>query len=81
MECRRSPCDAAHVRIGALAGIGQKPSDRRTTPLCHKHHMEQHSVGERTFWARLGRDPEQVIVDLNRTYPDIEAMTAVVLRG
>jgi hypothetical protein len=81
LACRRSPCDAAHVRIGSLAGIGKKPSDRKTTPLCHAHHMQQHSIGERTFWAELKLDPEEIIAGLNEAYPDIEKMRAFLLRS
>lgn len=43
--------EVAHVRLGSGAGMGQKPSDWRTVPLCRDHHAEQHRIGERTFWA------------------------------
>ena len=54
--CLKSPCDAAHIRIGFI-GIGIKPGDDRVLPLCREHHSEQHQVGEKTFWRRLGIDP------------------------
>lgn len=53
------PSDPAHVRIGSGAGMGQKPSDWRTVPLCRMCHREQHDIGERTFWACT--DVERVI--------------------
>ena len=58
--CAREPSQAAHVRVGGTdgkGGVGMKPGDNRTVPLCHDHHAEQHSVGERTFWERLDIDP------------------------
>lgn len=81
--CQQTPSQAAHVRIGSNAGTGLKPDDRRTVPLCHKHHMEQHSLGEYTFWGRVSLDLDgiEAIMDaLRAAYPDIEAMTQVCLR-
>lgn len=52
LKCGDSPCDAAHVRIGTGGGMGLKPSDCYAVPLCRKHHQEQHSGGERTFWGK-----------------------------
>lgn len=51
----------AHVRIGNGGGMGLKPSDFRTLPLCFHHHTVQHSHGERTFWAKHG-DPDAHIL-------------------
>ena len=43
--------EAAHVRLGSGAGLGQKPHDYYAVPLCgNKCHREQHNWGERTFW-------------------------------
>lgn len=50
------PSEAAHVRLGMGGGIGLKPSDYRTVPLCRYCHAEQHAKGERTFWARMEED-------------------------
>ena len=46
--------EAAHVRKGSNAGIGQKPHDNRVLPLCTKCHAEQHNVGELRFWYPFG---------------------------
>lgn len=57
--------EAAHVRIGGDGGMGLKPSDYRSVPLCHIHHRSQHVSGERTFWRDVaGRDPNTVIAGL-----------------
>ena len=57
--------EAAHVRIGSGAGIGQKPDDWRAVSLCGPNgdnagcHATQHYLGEKTFWK--GRDVEALI--------------------
>lgn len=50
-SCGQSPACGAHIRIGGNAGIGQKPCDSRTVPLCNECHNRQHNRGERTFWG------------------------------
>ena len=68
--------EAAHVRIGSGAGIGQKPSDYYAVPLCggpQGCHSTQHQVGEQTFWVeyrkRTGHGVRAVIAELIRTSP------------
>lgn len=41
-----------HVRTAANAGTGKKPDDKWLVPLCHKHHMEGHDKGWRSFERR-----------------------------
>lgn len=53
---------AAHLRLQTNGGMGKKPSDRYTTPLCHDCHAEQHRVGEKTFWG--DRDVKKLCNDL-----------------
>lgn len=36
-----NPAVGAHCRTGELAGIGTKPSDDLTFPLCHECHADQ----------------------------------------
>lgn len=65
LACLRDPpSHAAHLRAGALiwnkrpTGVGEKPSDRWTIPLCAHHHLiGQHTENEIAWWARQGRDP------------------------
>lgn len=75
--------EAAHVRIGSGAGIGQKPDDWRAVPLCagpHSNnlgqlgcHNRQHIVGEPHFWADYqtihGQTVEQLIAELIKASP------------
>lgn len=74
---------AAHVKMGAHTGTGQKGDDWRTTPLCDGPfsnilgklgcHQVQHNMGEQTFWARYakakGHTVWQLIEQLIRTSP------------
>ncbi len=48
--------EAAHIRAAykplakPITGMGIKPADCYTLPLCSRHHREQHQIGEATFW-------------------------------
>ncbi len=77
--------EAAHVRLGSNTGLGQKPDDWRTVPLCagpHSNadgqlgcHNRQHVIGEATFWLNAKIDPEALIRELIAASPkraDIE---------
>lgn len=54
---------AAHVRMACdwagkrAAGMGEKPDDKFTVPLCGACHVAQHSENERQFWIQQGKDP------------------------
>ncbi len=69
--CGKSPSDAAHLRSAALwyskrqTGLGEKPDDKWTLPLCRHHHDEQHRENELGWWAGKGIvDPFAVAVAL-----------------
>lgn len=74
--CGGRPIEAAHVRRGSGAGIGQKPDDWRCVALCKEHHTRQHEVGEETFWR--GLDVESLIADFIRTSPKVAEINAVM---
>lgn len=86
LSCGQDPCgEAAHLRISTAgkpnAGIGAKPDDKWTNPLCHDCHLnKQHQEGERAFWKRLGIDPFKSAVELFTRSPNIEAMREYVLK-
>jgi len=75
--------EVAHVRLGSGAGIGQKPDDWRTVPLCAGPnsnadgqlgcHNRQHTIGEQTFWQQYqlkhGQTVEQLIADFIHESP------------
>jgi hypothetical protein len=62
-----APIEAAHVRIGSGAGMGQRPHDFFATSLCKDCHQRQHTVGERTFWQ--GKDVGAIIRAFIKTSP------------
>ena len=55
--------DAAHIRMPDMTvgknnpGIGQKPHDFFTLPLCRECHTLQHGMNEGSFWDMYGIDP------------------------
>lgn len=78
LSCGQDPAgEAAHVRFGSLAGIGRKPGDKTCVSLCRACHMEQHAVGELTFWTALGIAPTIIAERLWRVSPNVEAMRAM----
>jgi len=54
------PVEAAHIRFADAqygkreTGMGEKPDDCWTVPLCPEKHREQHSMNEREFWDKHG---------------------------
>ena len=68
--------EAAHVRMGSGAGMGQKPDDWRVAPLCGGQggcHALQHAMGEAGFWQRYhgrhGQTVEQLLAELTQASP------------
>jgi hypothetical protein len=65
-------------------GKAEKPDDRRTVPLCPRCHMNgresQHTVGEETFWRRIGIRPSELCTDLSTAFDRGAAMLPVIAR-
>lgn len=96
---RKLPClkcgvegftEAAHVRMnsadhGKRSGMGMKPDDKWTVPLCAGCHQNdsdsQHRVGELTFWHHVGLNPLLVCEALHKASPNVDAMRAVVMKS
>jgi hypothetical protein len=78
---KAAPSECAHVRQRTDGGMGMKPDDRYTLPLCHAHHSEQHVTGETTFWGRVGIDPLDYAYRLYAVSGDHTAGLRVVLRA
>jgi hypothetical protein len=54
LVCRRSPCDAHHLKFAQPRTLGRKVSDEFTVPLCREHHRDLHRHGnEVAWWANL----------------------------
>jgi hypothetical protein len=90
---RRLPCvvcltrrnvEAAHVRMGnplygkRQAGMGEKPNDAFTLPLCAAHHDEQHSMNEAAFWMALAIDPLQLALSLFGSSGDEDSAEQII---
>jgi hypothetical protein len=83
--CRRDPAGvAAHLRMSRIAdgkpktGMGEKPSDQWTAPLCDDCHTRQHAIGEHEFWTGTNVDPIRIAKSLYEVSPNVEAMRQVV---
>lgn len=84
LACGRDPAGiAAHVRLPLydkdkpITGTGLKPDDRWSLPLCAPCHIDQHAIGERTFWEGFAVAPLTFAERLYRLSDNIEAMRAV----
>lgn len=65
LVCRRSPCDAHHLKFAQPRALGRKVSDEFTVPLCRDHHLDLHRHGnEIAWWANLKIAPTEVARDL-----------------
>lgn len=64
-----TPIEAAHVRNGSGAGMGQKPDDWRAVSLCKDCHDMQHRVGEDTFWRESDVDVEELVAAFIKASP------------
>ncbi len=79
---------AAHLRAGSprhgklATGIGQKPDDSWTTPLCLEHHIlgeaAQHQDQELAFWKQHDIDPFVLALALWRASGDDELAFLVI---
>lgn len=64
--------EAAHIRMASLehgkrgVGLQEKSSDKWALPLCGKHHREQHSMNEMSFWKKYGIDPFMLALTLRQ---------------
>lgn len=70
---------ACHIRYAdersgkRQTGMGEKPDDIWTVPMCQKHHNAQHKMNEREFWKQLGIDPILLALALSAVSGNHEA--------
>lgn len=68
LVCRRSPCDAHHLKFAQPRSLGRKVSDAFTVPLCRDHHLELHRHGnEIAWWTNLQISPTEAAKELWQT--------------
>lgn len=87
LKCGMEPSEAAHVRFssaafGKASGLGKKPADRFSAPLCSDCHRlardAQHTRNEQEFWASLGINILICCEQLYAQRGDLVAMRAVI---
>ena len=72
--------DARHNKVNP--GVGAKPDDKYTLPLCNLHHREQHAIGdERKFWDGIGLDPIPLALELYKVSGDHEKGCEIIQRA
>jgi hypothetical protein len=65
LVCRRSPCDAHHLKFAQPRTLGHKVSDEFTVPLCWEHHRQLHRHGnEVAWWANVQIAPIEAASEL-----------------
>mgnify|MGYP005847279859 CR=1 FL=1 len=69
--------DPHHIPKKGHAKVGKKASDRRTIPLCHRHHVEVHQKGRETFAKEYSLDYEEVISRLNTVFEERRKAIAI----
>lgn len=76
--------EAAHLRRSDLragkrhSGIGERPHDRWTLPLCGRCHRLQHDQGEDRFWDHAMIDPTFVCLALWSVSGDCQAGEEII---
>ena len=77
--CKRSPCDAHHLKFAQPRSLGRKVSDEFTVPLCREHHRDLHRHGnEVAWWNNVQVAPIEVAKDLwqmTLLQPDLRSHT------
>ena len=64
------PNEAAHIRMGLGGGMGAKPNDCWTVPLCRRCHEKQHGAGEVAFWRDEISVNKPLLVSILRGYAE-----------
>ena len=66
--------EAVHVRFACEGkrhvGLGEKPDDKWTVPLCGKCHRLQHEQNEQAWWQEQGMDPLKIASGLFKVTGD-----------
>lgn len=58
-----------HLLLGWM-GKSIKPPDNAAVPLCHRHHMVLHTIGENRFWIELFNESRQALTEVLRGYAE-----------
>ena len=75
---KRFNIEACHIRYSDAGthklnpGVGRKPHDRYTVPLCADEHRTQHGMNERAFWEMHKINPVSIAAQLWAVSGDID---------
>lgn len=90
---RKLPCivcqdnistQCAHIRMSDARiakvnpGVGAKPDDKYTLPLCGECHAKQHSMNENKFWEYRNIDPVLLALALYSVSGDVEEAERII---
>lgn len=75
-ECE-GPVEFAHYRTAANSGTSLKPHDWFGVSMCHKHHAEQHQIGQRSFEKKYGIDFTNLSAEFANKSDDAEMKAAM----
>lgn len=85
VSCRDdTSVEAAHLRAASImyakrqTGMGEKPDDRWTLPLCSRCHRLQHKGHELGFWNTRGINPFALCLVLHSISGDHEQASQVL---
>lgn len=79
--------ELAHLRYSEYKsgkvnpGMGKKPNDIWTMPLCSYHHRMQHSMNEREFWINFKLNPVTYCTMLKCHSGDINKLPEIVKKS
>ena len=76
-ECR-GRIEAHHVRLGTDGGVGMKPSDHWTVPLCGTAHRSLHDKGQVSLETLHDIDLKEIAEGLASRSPALRMMAKVV---
>lgn len=76
--CCSKAIQAAHVRVETGGGMGMKPADAFSVPLCVEHHLEQHRVGHAAFDAAHMLDLRALAEELAAMSPAVDHRNSAI---
>lgn len=76
--CCSKAIQAAHVRVETGGGMGMKPADYFSVPLCVDHHLEQHRIGHAEFDATHMLDLRALAEELAAMSPALDHRNSAI---
>lgn len=64
------PVEVSHIRTAANAGVGLKPHDAFSVPMCNAHHANYHRWGHDSFEGYFNLDLAKLAAEFTAKSPD-----------